>query len=331
MRRRDLVVPSAGAALGTSCGLAAVESSSPTVGGLWWLLPLGCAIALVVLLRWTPTLITATAFVGAAMAACAITAGIGSPTLRGGAMAYTMLVGGMVSGITLAVVAIRATRRLQRSELRQAHELARSAAAERDAHIAMALAEERAALAGQIHDQLGHRLTLSTVRLGRFGLDGDLTDEQRRTIAAVRDETADITAELGSLVQMLDRGTRDPGAGRMPTEIVTAGREAGLDITADLTALLESDPATMAVMSGVLEETVANAARHAVGAPITIDTVSAGNGTQVTISNPYSGRHLAGAGAGTGIDRIGDRVRASGGQLTVDTDNGCFTVCASLP
>ncbi len=315
----------AGAALGVACGQASLE------GTLWWLLPLLCGIVLVILLRWTPTLVTASIFVATAMAGSAIVAGVASPYFRGGAVVYTMAAGGTVSGTVLAAVAVRATRRLQKRELHHARELARSVAAERDAHIAAALAQERATLAGQIHDQLGHRLTLSTVRLGRFGLDGDLTDEQRRTIAAVRDETADITAELGSLVQMLDRGSRDTMAGRTPTETVVAARAAGLDIVADLTALLESGPKAMAVMSVVLDEAVANAARHAPGAPVTIDTTQTGDGIRVTVSNPRSGRKAGPAGAGTGLARVGDRVRASGGQFEVSTAGSQFTVVASLP
>lgn len=310
--------------------LGAATGWAVAVGSWWWLAPVAVAVALSILLRWTPSVPGALLLVAICAASGAAVGALGYDNHLAGA-ANSALAAGLLCGVVLAVVAVRATQRLQRRELAQERELTRSLTAERDAHIAGALAEERSALAGQIHDRLGHRLTLSTVRLGRLGIDPDLTPDQRRIIETVRDETADITAELGSLVQLLDRGTR-PEAPLLhaPAEIVAAAREAGVPISADLAGLSAADPRVVAVLAGVLEETVANAARHAPGQPVEVTTSRDGDATIMIVTNGVDGPPGS-LGSGSGLARVRERLDRVGGDLGIRTAEGRFTVRASMP
>jgi signal transduction histidine kinase len=223
-------------------------------------------------------------------------------------------------------------RRQQIADLHErAHRLAESAAAE----LRLAVAEERARIARDLHDSAGHALGVIAVRAGAARLRGD----PQRALAALadietvaRETVADIDQIVGSLRAGETRSAVvEPPVGLASADaLVARQRAAGLRLTlsreGDLAALTgAADQAAYRV----LQEALTNAARHGTGsASVTISTDA--DGCVLTVTNPAA--HGAGVTAGGhGIAGMRERASLLGGTLTAGQDGGEFRVVLRLP
>ncbi|MGW5360673.1 sensor histidine kinase [Actinopolymorpha pittospori] len=245
-----------------------------------------------------------------------------------GGLIYTDPVSGAANSALAAVVTVglmlgawawRAARRLQREELVRGWELARALKAERGSALAAAVAKERSVLAGEVHDRLGHRLNLATVRLGGLWLDRELTARQREAIEEVRAELAEITDEVGATVRLLAGGSPAPEHESDPDSVVARARAAGCVVDADLAAVVEVNGLARNALGRVLEEALGNAARHATGAPVYVLAQRDSDRILLTVSNPLTAT-APDPGAGTGLRRLRDRVERLGGTMEVRRD-----------
>lgn len=227
----------------------------------------------------------------------------------------------------------RAARELQRREDARGWEVARALAAEHDATLAAAVARERSLLAGEVHDRLGHALDLATVRLGLLGLDPGLAPQHRQAVGEVRRDLAGITDQVGSTVRLLTAGLPAPVRETDPVAVVGRAVAAGCVVTADLAALDEANRLARDALGRVLEETLANAARHAPAAPVTVGSHTEGGAVVMVVTNPLHDGPAARApseGAGTGLGRVRERVERVGGVLHVRR-GAAFEVEARVP
>ncbi|MFC9976590.1 hypothetical protein ACFVH6_37400 [Spirillospora sp. NPDC127200] len=102
---------------------------------------------------------------------------------------------GMIAGLlaTLLVagpLAIAAMFRQRRAFRRRGWELAALEARTRSSAVQAALQRERMSLTAEMHDGLGHRLTIITVRLGRLSLSPTLAPADRDAVAELRQASA---------------------------------------------------------------------------------------------------------------------------------------------
>ncbi|MBC7631300.1 hypothetical protein [Aeromicrobium sp.] len=231
--------------------------------------------------------------------------------------------------LVFAISTWRAARRLSLADLERGWELARALEAEQEATLAMALMKERSMMAGEIHDRLGHRLALSTVRLGQLWFDPELTTSQRQMIAGVRADLADITDEIGVTVSLLDDGWPLPGYERQPEDVISTARAAGADVEAELGDVDQANDLARDALGRILEEAIANAARHAPLAPVRVEMRRAGESVVLVVTNPLVGS-ASDEGVGTGLRRIRDRVARLGGTMAVTIDQN-FTLTVRLP
>lgn len=237
--------------------------------------------------------------------------------LLGGAVAFltTSAVGGLLAGNRRAMV----------EDLRERLTRAEADRAVRDEQ---ARAAERRRIAGEMHDRLGHRLSLLSVHAGALALRTDLSARTVRESAEVlRDTTHRAMEDLRTIVQVLNEppcpeeddppGTEDLTA---VEELVTEARAAGADVSLRSTALLMVSPPgrpLAGVAYRVVREGLTNAARHSPGAAVEVVLDGRpGRDLTVTVHSGCTGDRPAPEGAGTGLVGLRERVETlTGGTL----------------
>ena len=171
----------------------------------------------------------------------------------------------------------------------------------------MALVAERERVARDVHDVLGHSLTVVTVKaeLAQRLVDAD-PERAKVELAQIQSLTREALAELRATVA----GLR---VARLTDELTAAGAAlADAGVTAQMPAdALVVDPRHRIVLAWVLREAATNVVRHS-GA--TRCTVYIGPST---LSVTDDGRGCSGRPEGNGLRGVRERVTGAGGALTV--------------
>lgn len=304
-------------ALAAALGLAIGWSALPP-----WL-PSVCVLAAVVLgvVRPTDRSGYATALTALLVTATVVGAVTEARALESAALAASAALA-HAAGIALPLVLVELVRRRRRHR-DQGWELARSLAREEHARTESALAAERAAMAGDIHDNLGHRLTLVSVQLGRLSLDPELPEAGRAAVEEARRGVSEAAAELGETVQLLTAGrpsSRAP-ADRSLSAVVATARAAGMTVESELPPDLDRDLSThaRAALARVLSEALANAAKHARGEVVRVRGAVVDDRAVLTVANPH-GTEGAAPGSGHGLPSLHHRLKLLRGRLDVEDD-----------
>jgi two-component system sensor histidine kinase DesK len=196
----------------------------------------------------------------------------------------------------------------------------------------VAVAEERLRIARDLHDLLGHSLSLITLKaeLTRRLLDtdtrraraeiGDLEAVARQSLSDVREAVAgyrqpDVAAELAAARDLL----------------TTAG--IGCQVTAPPVILLPGD--VDAAAAWTIREGVTNVVRHSNATALTITVAVRATATviELTDNGTTAGPVPAGPGrSGSGLAGLAERVQALGGSLAAGpADAGGFRLRVSIP
>lgn len=232
-----------------------------------------------------------------------------------------VLLGGAVAfqGISATAGLLTGIRRAMVDDLRE--RLAR-AEADRAVREEQARADERRRIAGEMHDRLGHRLSLLSVHAGALALRGDLpASTVRETARVLRDTTHRAMEDLRTIVQVLHEPTgdvpdeiEDLGA---VEELVAEARAVGADVRLRSTALLTVCPPgrpLAGVVHRVVREGLTNAARHAPGTRVEVALDGRpGRDLTVTVTSGESAAGTAPEGAGTGLVGLRERVETLAG------------------
>ncbi|WP_344942910.1 sensor histidine kinase [Actinomadura miaoliensis] len=228
---------------------------------------------------------------------------------------------------------------------------------------------ERARIAQDMHDSLGHELALLAVRAGALQVAPGLDDHHRAAAADLRAGAAEATERLRQIIGVLredappgaagggvpadDPPVRDVPVGHAVAELTARARASGIPVelvedpspaappgdAAGDTAGAGEEPADLAPMVRlavyrVVQEALTNAAKHAPGAPVRVRVRHHASGVTVTVSNqaPPTGTRPLPAGGGHGLTGLAERVRLAGGVLRAGpTRGGGFEVTADLP
>jgi signal transduction histidine kinase len=206
---------------------------------------------------------------------------------------------------------------------------------------------ERAHLAREMHDVLGHRLSLVALHAGALEYRGrDLDpDETVAAAAVVRAEAHSALSDLRDVLGVL----RDPEAGGasevtvtappQPTlleldALVTEAREAGSSVTSsidDAERLAEVPTAVGRHAYRIVQEALTNARRHAPGQPVRVSVeVAATDAVRLRVTNPVPGT-TSENGTGHGLAGLAERVRLVDGRFRAGPDGDEFVVEADLP
>jgi signal transduction histidine kinase len=219
---------------------------------------------------------------------------------------------------------------------------------------------ERRRLAREIHDVIAHSMTVTMLHVSGARL-------------ALQDQPADVTAALDALVEAERQGRRSladirrtvgllaeagpeesqlaaplPGASDVP-QLVQSYVDAGADVRwhadGELTRL---SPATGLAVYRVVQEGLANAAKHAPGAPVQVDVRMChglpglaalaakvgrpGGRIEVLVTNGApTGPPAAVPPGGRGLAGMTERIELLGGRVRTGPHRDGWRVCARLP
>lgn len=197
---------------------------------------------------------------------------------------------------------------------------------------------ERARIAQEMHDSLGHDLSLIALRAAALEVAGDLTPRHRAAAGELRASVAAATERLHGIIGVLrepDGAATTRPADESVTELVDGAREAGMAVRLDgADALTRLPPMAAHAVHRVVREALTNAARYAPGAAVTVVLGGDGDRIEVAVVNdpPPAGPLPGPPSTGSGLLALAERVRLAGGVLTTGhQDGGGFAVRARLP
>jgi signal transduction histidine kinase len=195
---------------------------------------------------------------------------------------------------------------------------------------------ERNRLARELHDSVGHALTVTTLQAAaaRRVLDTD-PEFVRRALAAIEETGRGATEDLDQVVGLLRDQEPVRPAPRLTLSdldrLVDDARGAGLQVHVDVGGPVDRVPAAVSREGyRIVQEGLTNAARHAGRVPVTLRVAVSERALDVELTNPVeSGR--AGAGGGRGLDGMRERVALLGGHMTAGRHAGVWQVAVRLP
>ncbi len=207
--------------------------------------------------------------------------------------------------------------------------------------------EERLQMARDLHDVIGHNISLISVQAA-VGL--DLIDSQpeqaRSALAAIKSVSKDALGELRTMLAALrqdgDEAPRSPAPGLDQLgELVALTQAVGLHVALETTGPQVALPAAADLTAyRIVQEALTNITRHAPGATVTIRVGYRPDAVLIEIvdtgcPNPTAvpaADDAATVGHGTGIDGMRERATALGGGLEAGLrPEGGFRVAARLP
>ena len=200
--------------------------------------------------------------------------------------------------------------------------------------------EERLRIARELHDALGHHLSLINVQSGvALHLNEDLPEQVQTSLAAIREASKEGLTELRSVLDILrEEGERAP---RSPTstlarldDIVSQAAAAGLEVRAETDGTVRPLPFGVDVAAfRIVQEALTNVTRHARGATAVVRVSYGDDALTIQVDDDGLGARTDGArGTGKGIVGMRERVGALGGELQAGPrPEGGFRVRAKLP
>ncbi|MES4908811.1 MULTISPECIES: histidine kinase [unclassified Streptomyces] len=233
----------------------------------------------------------------------------------------------------------------RRELVREGWRLARSLEERQHLVAERARLTERADIAADMHDSLGHALSLVALRAGALELSPDLTDRDRADLAELRGTIADAVEQLRETVAVLhDPPGTDTGAGLPVNDTVEdlLGRAvaSGVPVRWERRgAMPPMSPLVERGMYRVVQEALTNAVKHAPDCAIRVRITHEADRTRVSIVNAapsvgepaHAGEGPVNAVGGRGLTGLRERVTVLGGSLRTVLDEGGFHVTAVLP
>jgi signal transduction histidine kinase len=181
-------------------------------------------------------------------------------------------------------------------------------------------ADERLRIARELHDLIGHQLTVLTLELETATHKADPAEHVARANRVARALLADVRATVGELRQ------RAPDLRATLAKIVADLPAPRVHLSID--AEVQTDEARTAMLIRCVQEVVTNAIRHARATELWIDIRPAGGGIvfEAHDNGPGTGRVVM----GNGLTGIAERARELGGDARFDGRSG-FRVTAQVP
>jgi signal transduction histidine kinase len=253
--------------------------------------------------------------------------------------------------LVAAAVALGASVRARRQTRAHAERLRALAAAEQARAAEQRLQEERVRIARDLHDVVGHTISVVSVHgnvaaeaVGRDDAAARGAVEQilRATTTAMRELRATVTvlrAPAGAAARAPERGT--VGLRGVPA-LAESARGAGLRVDLDVAVPDDAlDGAVDAAAYRIVQESLTNAVRHAGAGRAVVTAVLRGGRLEVTVTDDGRGAvHDAGGadgadgagGGGAGLAGMRERATLLGGRLEAGgLPGGGFRVRATIP
>jgi signal transduction histidine kinase len=225
------------------------------------------------------------------------------------------------------IVRIRRERAAEAARIREEEQLRRAS-------------EERLRIARELHDAIGHHLSLINVQSGvALHLGDELPEPARSSFAAIKQASKDALSELRSVLSVLRQ--EDEPAPRSPTatiarldDLVSQAAAAGLTVRTEIDGPPRRLPFSVdAAAYRIVQEALTNVTRHAGPATAVVRVSYAERDLAVQIDDDGRGPPPGPpAGRGKGVIGMRERATALGGDLEAGPrPGGGFRVRARLP
>ncbi|MFD0533888.1 sensor histidine kinase [Actinomadura luteofluorescens] len=230
----------------------------------------------------------------------------------------------MLTGWLVAVVALGWVRHSRLAYLREAEQ--------------RAAGEERLRIARELHDVVGHHLSLINVQAGtslhRFHRD---PAQGEAALAAIKSSSREALRDLRATLGVLRQADEEAPTAPAPTldgigALIGSARSAGLTVHGRVTG--DAEPPTEVGLAAyrIVQESLTNVSRHAAAARVTVSVERGPGALLVEVADDGRGAAAHPAGPGSGVDGMRERARALGGELTAGPrQGGGFLVRARLP
>ncbi|WP_245549942.1 sensor histidine kinase [Gordonia effusa] len=203
-----------------------------------------------------------------------------------------------------------------------------------------AVLRERARIARDLHDVVAHRMSTVVVmaQTAQYRLPeelGPLTIAEFDGIAVAARESLDEVRQLLGVLRLDNGALAAPNPGMAEIDsLISATRGAGVAVTfTDTTDHTQIGESSALVIYRIVQESLANATRHAPGAQVIVALVGTPDATVLTVVNsvPIT-ESLDAGGSGVGLLGMDERAKSVGGQVdTGPTSDGGFAVHAVIP
>ncbi|MEW2453610.1 sensor histidine kinase [Streptomyces albus] len=200
--------------------------------------------------------------------------------------------------------------------------------------------EERARIAAEMHDLLGHRISLMSVHAGALQLAVERQAPPLASQAALLHSTARTAMEelrgiLGVLRHHTGEDTGERGTREDLSALVEGSRSAGVDaeLRWEADGTTEADPRTRQAVHRVTREGLTNALKHASGAAVRVVFRDEGDTVTISVVNdaPPASRS-PGDGSRSGLVGLQERIGLLGGTLHAGPrPEGGFVLSARIP
>ncbi|MFJ5712411.1 MULTISPECIES: sensor histidine kinase [unclassified Streptomyces] len=261
----------------------------------------------------------------------------------------------MLAGWLISLVAVGRAQRTRIAYLHEVEQRALAAEREQEARARQSATEERLRIARELHDVLGHTVSLINVQSGaalhRLAKRPDAETAlatATEALTAVRTTSKDALRELRATLGVL-RGadeaapTAPPASGlALLGDLTARARSAGLDVRTRVTGTpVPLPPPVDLAAYRIVQESLTNVTRHSAASTVTVtlDWEAATGTVRIRIADDGGGtprprpddRDRAGTAGGSGVRGMTERARALGGTLTAGPADGGFLVDARLP
>ncbi|ADB32416.1 histidine kinase [Kribbella flavida DSM 17836] len=180
---------------------------------------------------------------------------------------------------------------------------------------------ERSRIAQDMHDSVGHELSLIALRAAALEVDSDLPERHRQAATELREAAATATERLGEIIGVLrDAGTQAPVVPSDETvaELVDRAAASGLAVRLVQEGSGELSPMVDRAIHRVVQESLTNVSKHAPGAEVVVAVSYGAEDVQVRVTDtgptrPVPKPHPSN---GSGLAGLSERVRLAGGTVT---------------
>ncbi|MFJ8916807.1 sensor histidine kinase [Amycolatopsis sp. NPDC102389] len=195
---------------------------------------------------------------------------------------------------------------------------------------------ERNRLARELHDSVGHALSVVTIQAGAarrtLRSDPEFTEQ---ALTAIEDSARAALDDLDHVLGLLrdEASSRAPQSGlaELPA-LVEATRLAGAEVTAEVRGEPSSVPPVVSREAyRILQECLTNALRHAGKVPVAVLVDAEPELLRVRVSNPLGAAAPSRDGGGRGLRGMTERVEVLGGTITAGRADGVWKVEVAVP
>ncbi|MCX5393588.1 sensor histidine kinase [Streptomyces sp. NBC_00094] len=259
----------------------------------------------------------------------------------------------MLAGWLISLVAVGRAQRTRTAYLHEVEQRALAAEREQEARARQSATEERLRIARELHDILGHSVSLINVQSGaalhrlsknpapEAGL-ATAAEALEAVKATSKDALRELRATLGVLRRADEATPTSPASGlALLGDLVERARSAGLDVRTSITGTpVPLPPPVDLAAYRIVQESLTNVTRHAGArtvrvtldwdAPPDADTRAGTRVLRLRVADDGGGASEGGP-QGSGIRGMAERARALGGELTARNTADGFLVDARLP